>query len=59
LQNVTGNYQEDKMNKKKMPVEPFKIKVVEAVQKTPKSERNELLQKAGLNVSNIPAGLFQ
>jgi len=47
------------MNKKKMPVEPFKIKVVEAVQKTSKSERNELLQKAGLNVFNIPAGLFQ
>ncbi len=43
------------MNKKKMPVEPFKIKVVETVQKTSKSERNELLKKAGLNVFNIPA----
>jgi len=43
------------MNKKKIPVEPFKIKVVEAIQKTSKSERNEILRKAGLNVFNIPA----
>ncbi len=39
----------------KMPVEPFRIKVVEPTRKTSREERDEVLRKAGLNVFNIPA----
>jgi len=39
----------------KMPVEPFKIKVVESIKKTTQKERKEILHQAGLNVFNIPA----
>lgn len=40
---------------KKIPVEPYKIKVVESIKKTTKKEREGLLQEAGNNVFNIPA----
>lgn len=40
---------------KKIPVEPYRIKVVEPVKKTSKEERESILQKAGYNVFNIPA----
>lgn len=39
----------------KMPVEPFRIKVVEPTRKTSREERDKVLRKAGLNVFNIPA----
>jgi tryptophanase len=39
----------------KMPVEPFRIKVVEPTRKTSREERDDILRKAGLNVFNIPA----
>ena len=39
----------------KMPVEPFRIKVVEPTRKTSREEREEILRNAGLNVFNIPA----
>ena len=39
----------------KMPMEPFRIKVVEPTHKTSREEREEILRKAGLNVFNIPA----
>ena len=38
-----------------MPMEPFRIKVVEPTRKTSREEREEILRKAGLNVFNIPA----
>lgn len=37
------------------PAEPFKIKVVEPIQKTSFEERAELIENAGLNVFRIPA----
>ncbi len=37
------------------PAEPFKIKVVEPIQKTSYEERNQLILEAGLNVFRIPA----
>ncbi len=43
------------MDERKMPVEPFKIKVVEPIRKTGREEREEALQQAGLNIFNIPA----
>ncbi|MFP4081478.1 MAG: tryptophanase [Candidatus Aminicenantes bacterium] len=39
----------------KMPVEPFKIKVVEPLGKTSPQEREKILQRAGLNIFNIPS----
>ncbi len=38
-----------------MPMEPFRIKVVEPTRMTSKEERDEILRRAGLNVFNIPA----
>src|SRR6056297_2366750 len=35
------------------PVEPFRIKVVEPIQKIPQSERENILKKAGYNIFNI------
>lgn len=43
------------MPEKKMPVEPYRIKVVERIQKTTRKEREKILQQGGLNVFNIPA----
>jgi len=37
------------------PAEPFKIKVVESIQKTSFEERDELIREAGYNVFTIPA----
>ena len=39
----------------KFPAEPFKIKVVEPIKSTSRSERDRLIKEAGLNVFNIPA----
>ncbi|HDZ11234.1 MAG TPA: tryptophanase [Bacteroidetes bacterium] len=39
----------------KMLPEPFKIKVVEKIQLTPRTERENLIRKAGFNVFNLPA----
>lgn len=39
----------------KFPVEPFRIKSVERIRQTTREERELYLQKAGLNVFNIPA----
>ncbi|MFQ6037360.1 MAG: tryptophanase [Candidatus Aminicenantales bacterium] len=41
--------------RKKIPVEPYRIKAVEKIQKTSRSQREKILQKAGFNVFNIPA----
>ena len=37
------------------PAEPFKIKVVEPIKKTTRSQRDRLIRKAGFNVFNLPA----
>ncbi len=39
----------------KMPVEPYRIKVVESIHRSTRREREEALRRAGLNVFNIPA----
>ncbi|MFW6131125.1 MAG: tryptophanase [Candidatus Aminicenantaceae bacterium] len=39
----------------KIPVEPFKIKVVEAIKKISQKEREKLLKECGFNVFNIPS----
>ncbi len=39
----------------KMPMEPFRIKVVEPLSATTRKEREELLVRAGFNVFQIPA----
>jgi tryptophanase len=39
----------------KMPIEPYRIKAVEAIRRTSRREREEALRRAGLNVFNIPA----
>jgi tyrosine phenol-lyase len=39
----------------RFPAEPFKIKVVERIEKTTREERDRLVHQAGLNVFNIPA----
>ena len=39
----------------RFPAEPFKIKVVEHIQKTTREERDRLVHQAGFNVFNIPA----
>jgi tyrosine phenol-lyase len=39
----------------KMPMEPFRIKVVEPLSATTRKEREELLAKAGFNIFQIPA----
>jgi tyrosine phenol-lyase len=38
-----------------MPLEPYRIKVVEAIRKTTRRERESILRRAGFNVFNIPA----
>jgi len=38
-----------------LPIEPFRIKVVEAIQETTRAEREQVLQEAGYNVFNIPS----
>jgi tryptophanase len=38
-----------------MPIEPYRIKAVEAIRPTSRREREEALRRAGLNVFNIPA----
>jgi len=37
------------------PAEPFKIKVVELIQRTTKQERSRLISKVGYNVFSVPA----
>jgi tryptophanase len=39
----------------RFPAEPFRIKVVERIRNTTRDEREQLLQKAGMNVFSIPA----
>ena len=39
----------------KFPSEPFKIKVVEPIRRTTRTERDRLLQDAGYNLFRIPA----
>jgi len=43
------------MLKNNYPVEPYRIKVVEAIKKTSRKEREEILKKSGYNVFNILA----
>ncbi|MDY0232019.1 MAG: beta-eliminating lyase-related protein, partial [Candidatus Saccharicenans sp.] len=43
------------MSNLKAPVEPFRIKTVERIKMTGRRERENILQKAGYNVFNIPA----
>lgn len=43
------------MFSEKLPIEPFKIKVVEPIKKITQAERERILQKAGYNFFNIPA----
>jgi tryptophanase len=38
-----------------MPIEPYRIKAVEAIRPTSRREREEALRRAGMNVFNIPA----
>lgn len=45
---------ENEMKKGKMPVEPYKIKSVEPLNKPKAEEREQIIQKAGLNIFNIP-----
>lgn len=45
------------MTDSKIPVEPYKIKMVEALRRTTREERETVLQKAGLNIFNIPADM--
>ncbi len=45
------------MTDSKIPVEPYKIKMVEALRRTTREEREKVLQKAGLNIFNIPADM--
>ena len=43
------------MTELKIPVEPYRIKMVEPLRRTTREEREKVLQKAGFNIFNIPA----
>lgn len=43
------------MTRSKLPVEPYRIKMVEPLRRTTREEREKVLQKAGFNIFNIPA----
>jgi len=43
------------MPRPKMPVEPYRIKVVEPIGRISRREREAVLKRAGLNIFNIPA----
>jgi tryptophanase len=43
------------MLKDDYPIEPYRIKVVEHIKKTSREEREDVLNKAGFNIFNIPA----
>lgn len=43
------------MNDVRIPVEPYRIKVVERISLIPRKERGRILKEAGFNIFNIPA----
>ncbi len=43
------------MLKDDYPIEPYRVKVVEPIKKTSREEREDVLNKAGFNIFNIPA----
>jgi len=43
------------MNDVRIPVEPYRIKVVERINLIPRKERDQILKDAGFNIFNIPA----
>jgi len=43
------------MAAEKMPVEPYKIKVVERIRQTTREEREKIIQESGLNIFLVPA----
>ncbi|MFC2158058.1 tryptophanase [Acidobacteriota bacterium] len=43
------------MKKDEFPVEPYRIKVVESIQRTTREERETILKEAAFNIFNIPA----
>jgi len=45
------------MTNSKIPVEPYRIKVVESLRRTTREEREAVLQAAGFNIFNIPADM--
>lgn len=44
------------MSSKKIPVEPYRIKMVEPISRTSRRQRERILREASFNVFNIPAG---